>query len=412
VTGAEKTLNVTGTFTPESEVVDSLWTSRTLYTFGLGAGAYSGTFKDSSGSVVWPGGVSVTYGSAPSCVGYFDSFDIEAPNSSACYDLIDQTNFEDGPLAASLWSHTGGGIQLMEPGYPESGFGLQTISRTAVSQGPAVFVDTRCLKTIGLTYLLSAQMYLVNAVTQTGEYCDASDRFGAYRCPRGNLVSFKDNNFTSFQFGAAAAVGPWYNGSWNALRGPIVVDTLVADADFIAIYFDDVRVGVEMRIDEVHLTPYKVACPTTLNQVKNGDFEHGTYEFWWYYGSTTKLQMVQPGYNGSDFALSTVQRDSPTVGLTQKLNPSCLKTNELYVISLRFQLKTYDGQEFVCDPYGTDTTVCPSASLQITNGTQISWLLIGSTVGPINSDWPLITGVFNATESITNSSDLQLYINK
>jgi hypothetical protein len=408
------TQNVSGSFTSVSDLVDRSWMSRTIYSFSLGAGKYIGTFKDNVGHVVWPGGAAVVYGGVPGCKDYFEWFKLFEPNTSlsACYDLIEETNFEAGSLATSRWSHTGSGLKYQMPGYPGVGSALQTEFRTAVSQGPAIFLDTRCLNDIGFKYLFSAQVYLVNSVTGSAEYCDAADRIGPFRCPRANLATFKgSNNITSYQFDAANAVGPWYNDSWNTLRGPIVVDSYVADADFVAIYLDNLRVGVEMRIDEVHLTPFNVACPKDLNQIKNGGFERGTYEFWWYYGSTTKIQIVSPGYNDNKYAASTVQRDSPTVGLTQTLNPSCFKRNQLYVINLHFQLKTYDGVTFVCNPYGANTEVCPSASLQVTSGTNVQYIVIGTTVGPVASDWPLITGVFNATSAITDATDLELFIN-
>lgn len=416
VTGEGQTLNISGSFTPTNPLVDSLWTSRTYFTVSLGKGRYTGTFVDSAGNETWPIGAAVTFGSIPSCIGYFDSFNISVPKPSEgkCHDLIRNSDFETDSIGSSGWSHTGSGIHYQTPGYPDAGTALQTDGRTAVSQGPAVFLDTRCLKTAGAKYLLSAMVYLVDSSTGEDQYCDAADRIGPYRCPRANLATFKGTNMTSFQFDAANAVGPWTNSTWNAIRGPIKVDAAVVAADFVAIYFDNLRVGVEMRIDEVHLTPFNVACPTTLNLVKNGDFAKGTYEFWWYYGSTTKLQIVTPGYMPErQYALSTVQRDSPTVGLTQEMNPECFQQDQLYVINLHFQLETYEGEKFVCDPYASDATTCPSASLQVTKGTDVSWVEIGKTVGPISnfSDWALITGVFNATDKITTADDLQLLIN-
>eukprot|EP00591_Stephanopyxis_turris_P000751 CAMPEP_0195512226 /NCGR_PEP_ID=MMETSP0794_2-20130614/4252_1 /TAXON_ID=515487 /ORGANISM="Stephanopyxis turris, Strain CCMP 815" /LENGTH=1612 /DNA_ID=CAMNT_0040639961 /DNA_START=347 /DNA_END=5185 /DNA_ORIENTATION=+ len=412
--------SVESTHIQDSVYADTKWTKDRFYTVALPAGNYTATFKNLSGEVVWPNYALVTLGDAPAtCVTestYAFSFNVNKPSSpDMCDELVLNPSFSTSNVMETGWHHSDGGLRMVSPGSEgtANSYCLTTDNRQDWWHGPAIFLDSRCMEA-GKAYEFATRMRLALGNTGGAE-CDTEAKYGEMRCPHGSIKTIKDGVKTSEQWGLFNAIGPWTTGAWNPFSGVFVADDAMADADQVILYIHRLRPGINIQLDDTHLKPFEVACD---NVVQNGDFEGNSLQYWWYLGNA-RLQLVQPGYGGSNYALSTISRKYWIWGQSQVISNSCLEIGLRYEISAMVKLVSdSDGSNFLCNPtmLYLGPNHCPTIGIKIEHaGAETQYLEIAETVGPTtldNDGWNEIYGTFTATEDMRDADSVDMYFAK
>jgi len=84
-------------------------------------------------------------------------------------------------------------------------------------------------------------------------------------------------------------------------------------------------------------------------------------------GQDNECSLIQPGHNGSKYALSTRKQTEGSHGIDQKLDMDCFSVNTTYEINARTKLVNYNDTLVDCDPYNQfqgQPQYCPTILLQ------------------------------------------------
>jgi len=383
-------------------------------------GSYTMRFK-LNGAVVWPEFVEETWEDPPSCGPYVSDGNITlvTPTSTGdnCDNVIRHGDAEQG--TRNLWMHSGGGLQVVEPGY-NSAYAFSSVLRKGTWQGPGQFLDTRCLVE-GNQYEISMRVKLLDN-DGNPQHCDVNrEDINAYDvCPRvslrvrqlaGNRIG--DPVDVSYAYPLALTVGPYNKDEWNFIYGVFTVTQSIATADAVFLFVDRARPGVNIVIDDAKMVPTVHSCAMP---VYNTDFEVGDARFWSKLG-TAKTDIYSPGYGGSAYALRTTERKEFWSSMSQALNSDCLVEGTTYDVSVFILLLDENDIMIDCDPslsWGSSTdNVCPTMSLRVTTGTEYVDIDVGSVTGTWTSgDWNAMHGSFTPTQEMLVADSVRLFFRK
>jgi len=406
----------------EDEYENTVYQRRRYYSPIVPYGNYTMQFKK-QGVAYWPQFVEIVWEDTPPCTPHIDdnttNFIIPIVTESECANLIRNPDGELGGY--NFWSHTGGGVKVIQDDVRSGFYALSSVSRTGAWHGIGQYLDMRCL-TMGRQYEVVVNIRLQDS---DGEYvvCNINQvNFNAGDvCPRvtfrirqlmGNMIG--DGVDSKYAYPMANAVGPWEAGGWNTLYGKFTVTETLAAADSVYFFIERARPGLNMIVDDVIIQPTIHGCSMPIY---NGDFEVGDTRFWRSIG-TTEIAIYPTGYT-SEKSLRTTVRKEWWGSMLQDLNKDCLIEGERFNVNAMLLLLDENDNVYDCDPNlvwgenGNMDSVCPVVTLRLATGSQVEDIEIGAMPGPFTKgDWNNIFGEFYVTNSMMNADLVSIYFRK
>ena len=157
------------------------------------------------------------------------------------------------------------------------------------------------------------------------------------------------------------------------------------------------------------------------NVVKNHDAEEGIENHWIHTGGD--VQIVSPGYGGSNHAIASVKRTGQWQGPGQFIDSRCFQVGQTYSVSAKFRLQDENTTAFVsCDVNEQSYMahdVCPRMSFRMRKltGNRINDPVettfaypIAETLLPVSADdWNTMFGSLTVTSRIADQTTIALF---
>jgi len=138
------------------------------------------------------------------------------------------------------------------------------------------------------------------------------------------------------------------------------------------------------------------------------------------------VQIVSPGYGGSQYAIASVTRTGAWQGPGQYVDSRCFVVGEYFEVTARVRLQHEETGNFMsCDPHQKHymhPEACPRISFRMREimgneiGDEVVTTFIhpvAETVGPYNAnDWNLMYGVIKITEHIAKQSTIFMFVER
>jgi len=397
---------------------------RRFFTATLPNGNFTLKFVDKDGNIGWPTIAEQMWEDPVECGDYIDDSRIHliVPEpTDECENVVKNHDAEEG--TENHWMHTGGDVQVVSPGYGSSSYAIASVERTGHWQGPGQFLDSRCL-VAGQSYAVSAKFRLQDEKSGAFIACDINEKryISDNVCPR---ISFRmrqltgnqilDPVKTTFAYPIAETVLPVLADKWNTLYGFFTVTPKIAEQSTVALFFEQVRPGVRIIVDDVIMELTTTGCS---DQSNNRNFESGDNRLWTARGNLN-FEMVTPGFE-SDYAMKTSKREHFWSSMEQAISKDCLEEGREYSISAKIKLEK-DGAPYDCAPgidwgiVGQEYLSCPVITLMTyaavpSNNT---WLDVSKVVGAWDSGlWNDIYGEFKVTKEMLDAPKLTFYFQK
>jgi len=399
---------------------------RRYFTATLPKGDYTLQFVDGQGNVGWPVFIEMQWEDNSTCPEAINdetiTLNIPTPSEQECEQIIKNNGGEENFV--NHWMHAGGDVQIVSPGY-NSNHAIASVTRTGAWQGPGQYVDTRCFE-VGDYYEVTARVRL-ESEANPGTFINCNPYQKHYMhpevCPR---ISFRmreilgneigDEVITTFVSPVAETVGPYNANEWNYMYGLIKITEHIANQDTIFMFVERTTPGVRIIVDDI--TMGKVIKGESDESYNRG-FEKGDTRFWSTIGDL-QLDIVSPGYSGSEYALKAYNRDKFWSSPEQELNQETMVLGHSYSVKAKIKLEI-NGQPQDCVPgwwwglEGSELSICPSLTLRqaIHNSSFSNWTDIGVTVGAWESGgWNDVYGVFEVTQEMLDAPAVTVVFSK
>lgn len=160
------------------------------------------------------------------------------------------------------------------------------------------------------------------------------------------------------------------------------------------------------------LVPSPSQCDSLI---RNGDFDSGTTDFWWYAGNFG-MELINEGAGSSKSLLAPNPNNGGRhVGLGQFLDTRCIEEGYIYTLSANLKLEdTSTGELYICNlnGYSSDEASCPRGNIRFTNRLgepAHKWQTAGQMQSN-NLEWNLMTGSYVADAFDASAYSVYLYI--
>jgi len=413
------------TYDMVSKAPGTSW-SRQKFQFELpDASDWSAYFKVAD-KVVWPLFAEVSYIKPSHCEGVKYSFDIIRPPEEDlnCDELLsadfDSCITDITSTSTCKWYSSTGTLNLTTNSYAGK-YALSTHARERYTDGLVQYFDDRCME-IDKQYTLRAKFQLRDDTSGNIIMCDPSNDLGDNACPRASIRTFINGQLSFYLVAFAKTIVPISSDGWSNIYGTFVIDNDMVDAESVSLQIDGADYNLDIVIDDVTITPYEhvdlQSDPSLLQAggcVENWDFEIGDSRNWECVGENNdcSLQMIQPGHNGSNYALATRRREEGWWGIDQELDMDCFVEATTYEINAWTKIADYNGSMADCDPHNYFqglSTFCPNLLIRDpdNDGNKVR---SAATVAPYDKDgWNHIYGVVTMTEEMLTWSAMVVYI--
>jgi len=372
--------------------------------------------------VIWPRFVEVSYILPTHCEGVKYTIDSIRPTDDLNCDELVRADFDScteirGNITTCGWYPTTGYLMLTTDSYAGK-HALSSRGRASYTEGMVQYFDNRCM-VLNNQYTLIAKYQLKDA---SGNIimCDPSANLGYNACPRASIRVFFNGRTALYQMSFAKSLVPISSYDWNTIYGSFLIDNDIFDAEVVGVQIDGADPGLIITIDNVSITPYEhvdLQTDPPGGCVQNWDFEIGDSRHWKCKGEVDdcSLNIVHPGHNGSNYALSTKRLEEGWFGIAQLLDMDCFTEATRYEVNAWMKIAEYNGTLTDCDPYNFFfglPTFCPNILIQDPDNDRSRFKIRSAAIaGPYDKDvWNHIYGVMTIRDVMLTWPSIMIYI--
>jgi len=369
----------------------------------------------------YPKFIELIFDDAPLCSPYIDNTTIVflTPNATegTCQQLIGNGGVETGTFES--WQHGGGSMKVINQGYLSSK-AMRTLERTGSWHGIGQYLDTRCMIE-GQQYEVTARYRLLNE-GDNFITCDVlmKEYSNPVVCPR---ISIRLRHLTGDSIGSkvinkylypiAEALAPVKANEWNFMYGVMTVTAEMANATTAFMWVERYGVGKNMFLDSFSAIPVVRTCEDAdFNRgVENGDLS------WWKTFGQTVMNLVEPGYDGSSYAIKSTRRKQFWSSQASIIKPECLEAGKAFKISAKFKLMR-GNNAWDCipgrywGPLAFQHEVCPTLSIRADKGGVRMVRDLGVVTVYKKDEWNDIFGVFMVSEDMATADSAFAWFTK
>ena len=364
-------------------------------------------FRGSDGKFVWP---RFTEYNKETTLSWSFTFDAPKPTTECTTEVI-ANNKPDKITWLNHWSHTGGGITGVRPGF-NSIYAPMTNGRAGGWQGVGQYIDSRCFSA-GMELELTARFRMVDQTTQELLECDPSqsEYLAVDSCPRVSMIlrKVRDTVETTYLYPAASAKHPFTE--WSIIHGVFTFSAEMEEADSIYVFLEGGRSDADIALADLSITPKILTC---TDSSFNRNMELGNSYFWDTNGKAL-TQMIQG--QSSRWAIGTTYRDTYFSSMSQIIFPDCLSEGVMYAPSSFVRLLR-DGSPFTCNPSlswdtaGDLSTVCPVMSIKVYKDGASSVIDVAKFESFTAGSWNEMKGTFTATKEMATADRIVVFWQK
>ena len=225
-----------------------------------------------------------------------------------------------------------------------------------------------------------------------------------------------DEVITTFILPVSETVGPYDANEWNKMFGVLKITEHIKKQTTIFMFIERAKPGYRIIIDDVRMGK---VIRSENDRAYNRGFESGDTRFWHTIGPA-KLDIVDGGHDGSNYALKAHSRGQWWASMEHELNQDTLVLGHSYAIKAKIKLEL-SGSPHICVPglwwglEGRDLEICPTMTLRQTihNSTHSEYSDFGVTVGQWDAnDWNDIYGVLEVTQDMLDAPAITLMFTK
>lgn len=279
-----------------------------------------------------------------------------------CSELVFNGDVSDG--TSQFWEIDGdsNNPELQVKKVQNNNWALEVSGRSKSSYVPLQLIRVGCMVK-GDRYLATARVRLSNTDGSIHS-CDPTFSTGDEACPRMKLRSLVDiglpSQMAQTHDGGSIAVTDHEmtsDGFWYTMTGIFSATDLDEQADRLELYWDQVLKNKIFTVDDVSIVPLSQDCSTLL---MNGNGETARGWRMWVTGGRGTISVEKSGSSNKVFKISN--RRFSGDGLYQFIDPSCIKSNEVWNFQARMKLESNsaNGQGVACEPDQTSVSRgCP-----------------------------------------------------
>jgi len=364
-------------------------------------------FRGSDGKFVWP---RFTEYNKETTLSWSFTFDTPLPTSECTTEAIANSK-PDKTTWLNHWSHTGGGITGLRPGF-NSVYAPMTNGRAGGWQGVGQYLDSRCFSA-GMELELTARFKMVDQTTQELLECNPSqsEYLAADSCPRVSIIlrKVRDTVETTYLYPAASAKHPFTE--WGILHGVFTFSADMEEADSIYVFLEGGRSDADIALADLSVAPKILTC---TDSSFNRNLELGNTYYWDTNGKAL-TQRIQG--QSSRWAIGTTYRDTYFSSMSQVIFPDCLSEGVTYAPSAFVRLLR-DGSPFTCNPSlswdtaGDLSSVCPVMSLKVYKDGVSSVIDVAKFESFTAGSWNQMKGTFTATTEMATADRIVVFWQK